>query len=175
MNLTEMGIKAQSAARLLAVTTADTRNAALAACARALLDNKAAILEQNALDLAAGKEAGLSDAMLDRLALNEERIAGMADGMLNVYTLPDPLGVTLEQRELSSGILLEKVSVPIGVIAVVYESRPTVTADSTALCLKSGLAARTGSHDGLAINRLGAVAGCEYTVAISARRGANGL
>lgn len=138
MNLIEMGKKTQSAARLLAVTTSDTRNAALAACARALLDSKAAILEQNALDLAAGKEAGLSDAMLDRLALTEERIAGMADGMLNVYTLPDPLGVTLERRELSSGILLEKVSVPIGVIAVVYESRPNVTADSAALCLKSG-------------------------------------
>lgn len=138
MNLIEMGKKAQSAARLLAVTTSDTRNAALAVCARALLDSKAAILEQNALDLAAGKEAGLSDAMLDRLALTEERIAGMADGMLNVYTLPDPLGVTLERRELSSGILLEKVSVPIGVIAVVYESRPNVTADSAALCLKSG-------------------------------------
>lgn len=138
MNLIEMGKKAQSAARLLAVTTSDTRNAALAACARALLDSKAAILEQNALDLAAGKEAGLSDAMLDRLALTAERIAGMADGMLNVYTLPDPLGVTLERRELSSGILLEKVSVPIGVIAVVYESRPNVTADSAALCLKSG-------------------------------------
>ena len=138
MNLIEMGKKAQSAARLLVVTTSDTRNAALAACARALLDSKAAILEQNALDLAAGKEAGLSDAMLDRLALTEERIAGMADGMLNVYTLPDPLGVTLERRELSSGILLEKVSVPIGVIAVVYESRPNVTADSAALCLKSG-------------------------------------
>ena len=138
MNLIEMGKKAQSAARLLAVTTSDTRNAALAACARALLDSKAAILEQNALDLAAGKEVGLSDAMLDRLALTEERIAGMADGMLNVYTLPDPLGVTLERRELSSGILLEKVSVPIGVIAVVYESRPNVTADSAALCLKSG-------------------------------------
>ena len=138
MNLIEMGKKAQSAARLLAVTTSDTRNAALAACARALLDSKAAILEQNALDLTAGKEAGLSDAMLDRLALTEERIAGMADGMLNVYTLPDPLGVTLERRELSSGILLEKVSVPIGVIAVVYESRPNVTADSAALCLKSG-------------------------------------
>ena len=138
MNLIEMGKKAQSAARLLAVTTSDTRNAALAACARALLDSKAAILKQNALDLAAGKEAGLSDAMLDRLALTEERIAGMADGMLNVYTLPDPLGVTLERRELSSGILLEKVSVPIGVIAVVYESRPNVTADSAALCLKSG-------------------------------------
>ena len=138
MNLIEMGKKAQSAARLLAVTTSDTRNAALAACARALLDSKAAILEQNALDLAAGKEAGLSDAMLDRLALTEERIAGMADGMLNFYTLPDPLGVTLERRELSSGILLEKVSVPIGVIAVVYESRPNVTADSAALCLKSG-------------------------------------
>lgn len=138
MNLIEMGKKAQSAARLLAVTTSDTRNAALAACARALLDSKATILEQNALDLAAGKEAGLSDAMLDRLALTEERIAGMADGMLNVYTLPDPLGVTLEHRELSSGILLEKVSVPIGVIAVVYESRPNVTADSAALCLKSG-------------------------------------
>ena len=84
MNLIEMGKKAQSAARLLAATTCDTRNAALAACARALLDSKAAILEQNALDLAAGKEAGLSDAMLDRLALTEERIAGMADGMLNV-------------------------------------------------------------------------------------------
>lgn len=138
MNLIEMGKKAQSAARLLAATTCDTRNAALAACARALLDSKASILEQNALDLAAGKEAGLSDAMLDRLALTEERIAGMADGMLNVYTLPDPLGVTLERRELSSGILLEKVSVPIGVIAVVYESRPNVTADSAALCLKSG-------------------------------------
>ena len=138
MNLIEMGKKAQSAARLLAVTTADTRNAALAACARSLLDNKAAILEQNALDLADGKEAGLSEAMLDRLALTPERIAGMADGMLSVYTLPDPLGVTLESRTLSSGILLEKVSVPIGVIAVVYESRPNVTADSAALCLKSG-------------------------------------
>ena len=138
MNLIDMGMRAQSAARVLAVSSAEARNAALTACARALLDHQNEILAQNALDLAAGTDSGLSPAMLDRLALTEARIAGMADGIRAVRDLPDPLNRVLENRVLSSGLLLEKISVPIGVIAVVYEARPNVTADSAALCLKSG-------------------------------------
>ena len=138
MNLIDMGMRAQNAARVLAVSSAEARNAALTACARALLDHQNEILAQNALDLAAGTDSGLSPAMLDRLALTEARIAGMADGIRAVRDLPDPLNRVLENRVLSSGLLLEKISVPIGVIAVVYEARPNVTADSAALCLKSG-------------------------------------
>ena len=138
MNLIDLGMRAQSAARVLAVSSAEARNAALTACARALLDHQNEILAQNALDLAAGTDSGLSPAMLDRLALTEARIAGMADGIRAVRDLPDPLNRVLENRVLSSGLLLEKISVPIGVIAVVYEARPNVTADSAALCLKSG-------------------------------------
>ena len=138
MNLIDMGMRAQSAARVLAVSSAEARNAALTACARALLDHQNEILAQNALDLATGTDSGLSPAMLDRLALTEARIAGMADGIRAVRDLPDPLNRVLENRVLSSGLLLEKISVPIGVIAVVYEARPNVTADSAALCLKSG-------------------------------------
>ena len=138
MNMIDMGMRAQSAARVLAVSSAEARNAALTACARALLDHQNEILAQNALDLAAGTDYGLSPAMLDQLALTEARIAGMADGIRAVRDLPDPLNRVLENRVLSSGLLLEKISVPIGVIAVVYEARPNVTADSAALCLKSG-------------------------------------
>lgn len=138
MTLTEMGVRAQSASRVLSVSSVDARNAALAACAEALWLHSDAILAQNALDLAVGTDSGLSSALLDRLALNEPRISAMAEGILAVRNLPDPLGRTLESRTLASGLALEKVSVPIGVIAVVYEARPNVTADSAALCLKSG-------------------------------------
>lgn len=138
MTLTEMGVRAQSASRVLSVSSVDARNAALAACAEALWLHSDEILAQNALDLAVGTDSGLSSALLDRLALNEPRISAMAEGILAVRNLPDPLGRTLESRTLASGLALEKVSVPIGVIAVVYEARPNVTADSAALCLKSG-------------------------------------
>lgn len=138
MMLTEMGVRAQSASRVLSVSSVDARNAALAACAEALRLYSDEILAQNALDLAVGTDSGLSSALLDRLALNEPRISAMAEGILAVRNLPDPLGRTLESRTLASGLALEKVSVPIGVIAVVYEARPNVTADSAALCLKSG-------------------------------------
>lgn len=138
MTLTDMGMRAQRAARVLSVSSIDMRNAALSACAEALRLNNDEILAQNALDLAAGTDSGLSSALLDRLALNESRISAMAEGILAVGNLPDPLERVLESRTLASGLALEKVSVPIGVIAVVYEARPNVTADSAALCLKSG-------------------------------------
>ncbi len=138
MTLLEIGQRAQSAARALAIAPQQARDAALAACAQALLDNQREILAQNELDLCAGRASGLTDAMLDRLALSAGRIQGMADGLLAVRALPDPLGRILEQRTLPNGLRLEKISVPIGVLAVVYEARPNVTADSAALCLKSG-------------------------------------
>ena len=138
MTLLEIGQRAQSAARALAIAPQQARDAALAACAQALLDNQREILAQNELDLCAGRASGLTDAMLDRLALSAGRIQGMADGLLAVRALPDPLGRMLEQRTLPNGLRLEKISVPIGVLAVVYEARPNVTADSAALCLKSG-------------------------------------
>ena len=138
MTLLEIGQRAQSAARALAIAPQQARDAALAACAQALLDNQREILAQNELDLCAGRASGLTDAILDRLALSAGRIQGMADGLLAVRALPDPLGRMLEQRTLPNGLRLEKISVPIGVLAVVYEARPNVTADSAALCLKSG-------------------------------------
>ena len=113
------------------------KNAALQAMADALLSHKEAILAANALDLEAAKGT-VSDVMLDRLQLSPERIAAMAQGIREVAALPDPVGLLLEEHMRADGLQIQKVSVPIGVIAIIYESRPNVTSDAAALALKSG-------------------------------------
>ena len=117
--------------------TSDQKNAALEAMAQALLDNEEAILAANAQDLEAAK-ATISTVMLDRLRLTSDRIAAMAQGIREVATLPDPVGQILEEHTRTDGLQIQKVSVPMGVIAIIYESRPNVTSDAAALALKSG-------------------------------------
>ena len=121
----------------IAGLTAGEKNAALNAMADSLISCAAAILDANALDLEAAK-GHMSDVMLDRLRLTPERIAGMAKGMRDVAALPDPVGLTLESHTRQDGLKIDKVSVPMGVIAIIYESRPNVTSDAAALALKSG-------------------------------------
>jgi glutamate-5-semialdehyde dehydrogenase len=129
---------AKRAARALASAPTATRNAALEATARLLGERSAEVLAANAADLADERAAGLSAALRDRLSLDEERIAAMADGVRAVAALDDPVGEELEHRELANGIDLRKVRVPLGVVAVVYEARPNVTIDCAALTIKSG-------------------------------------
>ena len=117
--------------------TTEQKNAALNAMADALIANEAAILAANALDLEAAKGT-VSDVMLDRLQLTSARIAGMAQGIREVAQLPDPVGAVLEEYRRADGLLIQKTAVPMGVIAIIYESRPNVTSDAAALALKSG-------------------------------------
>lgn len=138
MMLEEYGKRAKAAARALACATTEEKNDALLKIAAAIEDNAPAILTANADDLTNGRASGLSDALLDRLALNEARIAGIADSLRQVAQLPDPVGRVLEETTRPNGLRLRKIAVPIGVIAVIYEARPNVTADSAGLCLKSG-------------------------------------
>ena len=138
MMLEEYGKRAKAAARALACATTEEKNDALRKIAAAIEQNSAAILAENALDLENGRANGLSDALLDRLALNEGRIAAIADSLRQVAELPDPVGRVLEETVRPNGLRLRKIAVPIGVIAVIYEARPNVTADSAGLCLKSG-------------------------------------
>ena len=133
----EMLEAAKAAKFQIANLTAREKNAALDAMADSLLDCEDAILKANALDLAAAK-GQMTDVMLDRLRLTPERIAGMAKGIREVAELPDPVGLTLESHTRSDGLKIDKVSVPMGVIAIIYESRPNVTSDAAALALKSG-------------------------------------
>ena len=133
-------LEAAKAAKIeIARLTSDQKNAALNAMADALLENEADILAANALDLEAAKGT-VSDVMLDRLLLTSARIAGMAQGIREVAALPDPLGHILEEHTRADGLLIQRVSVPMGVIAIIYESRPNVTSDAAALALKSGSA-----------------------------------
>ncbi len=136
--LTEIGKRSRAAARALAVTDTAQKNSALAAIADALRAHTTEIIAENEKDLEAGRAAGLSSALIDRLALNEARIAGIADAVMNIITLPDPVGRVLDSTTRPNGLQLTKVSVPLGVVAVIYEARPNVTVDSAALCLKSG-------------------------------------
>ena len=133
----EMLEAAKAAKSRIAGLTAGEKNAALNAMADSLLMCETAILEANALDLEAAK-GHVSDVMLDRLRLTPERIAGMAKGIREVAALPDPVGLTLESHTRQDGLKIDKVSVPMGVIAIIYESRPNVTSDAAALALKSG-------------------------------------
>src|SRR6478672_7816632 len=131
-------LAARDASRVLAGLDTDTRDAALLAIADALIAREGEILEANAADLVAGREAGLSDALLDRLALDPARIAAIADGTRAIAALPDPVGEVVDGRRLPNGLDVRKVRVPFGVVAVVYEARPNVTIDAASLCLKSG-------------------------------------
>ena len=128
---------AQAAKMEIAQLTTEQKNAALLAMAKALLDNTDSILAANAMDMEAAKGT-VSDVMLDRLQLTNARIEGMAEGIRQVAELPDPVGNVLEEYTRSDGLVIQKTSVPIGVIAIIYESRPNVTSDAAALTLKSG-------------------------------------
>ena len=128
---------AKAAKAAVSLLTTQQKNAALNAMADALVSHEAEILTANAADLAAAKGT-VSDVMLDRLALSSARIAGMAQGIRDVVSLPDPVGLLLEEHTRADGLHIQKVSVPMGVIAIIYESRPNVTSDAAALALKSG-------------------------------------
>ncbi len=137
-SVAEICVAAKRAARTLATLGADVKDAALEAIADALIERTPEILEANARDLQAGREAGLSAALLDRLALDPERIAAIAAGARRIAALRDPVGEVIDGFRLPNGLDVRKVRVPLGVVAVVYEARPNVTIDAAALCLKSG-------------------------------------
>ncbi len=140
--ITQMGNAARTAYRTLATASAAAKNQALRAAAAELRAQTPALLAANAKDMAFGREKKLSDAMLDRLALDESRIEGMAKGLESIAELPDPVGKPLTEWDgPNNGLHIQKVTVPLGVIGIIYESRPNVTADAGALCLKSGNAA----------------------------------
>jgi glutamate-5-semialdehyde dehydrogenase len=129
---------AKRAAKALARVDTATKNTALEAIAAALAERAPEILEANALDMQAGREAGLSEALLDRLLLDEARIAQVAKAVRQIVALGDPVGEVIDGHRLENGLDVRKVRVPLGVVAVVYEARPNVTIDAAALCLKSG-------------------------------------
>jgi glutamate-5-semialdehyde dehydrogenase len=129
---------ARLASRELATLDSALRDRALEAIAAALVENADPILDANGRDLEAGTAAGLSDALMDRLALDERRLEQMAEGVRRIAALPDPVGEVIDGSTLPNGLWMRRVRVPLGVIAVVYEARPNVTIDATALCLKSG-------------------------------------
>lgn len=135
--LEEMGKKAKEAARSLAVM-GEEKNDALKLIAKALIDNTDAILTANKIDVDNGRANGLSDAIIDRLSLSKARIEGMAQGVLDVAALPDPIGTVLSGSKRPNGLNITKVRVPIGVIGIIFEARPNVTSDAASLCLKSG-------------------------------------
>src|ERR687889_160472 len=137
-SVTDVCLAARSTARGLAATGSAVKDAALLAMASALEARTPEILEANARDLEAGRESGLSEALMDRLGLDERRVAAMAAGVREIAALPDPVGEVIDGFRLPNGLDVRKVRVPLGVIAVVYEARPNVTIDAAALCLKSG-------------------------------------
>jgi glutamate-5-semialdehyde dehydrogenase len=130
--------EAKNASRQLAMLGSAVKDAALEAIAVALLERSEEILEANARDLETGRESGLSSALMDRLALDERRLADIAAGVRKIVSLPDPVGEVIGGHRLRGGLDIRKVRVPLGVVAVVYEARPNVTVDAAALCLKSG-------------------------------------
>ena len=136
-----MGERARAAAQTLELAPPAQKDDALAAMAEALRAASAAILAANAEDIAAAKASGATAAFLDRLALDDKRVAAMASGLDVVRALPDPVGTVIDAWTRPNGMTIERVRVPLGVIGVIYESRPNVTADGGALCLKSGNAA----------------------------------
>jgi glutamate-5-semialdehyde dehydrogenase len=153
----DIGRRARAAARTLALASPDTKTAALKSAAQAIRDSSSAILQANAEDMAAASDK-MTDAFRDRLSLDAKRVTAMADGVDVVAALPDPVGVVTSSWERPNGLKIERVRTPLGVIAVIYESRPNVTADAGALCIKAGNAVilRGGSesfHSSRAIHR----------------------
>ncbi|WP_203343530.1 glutamate-5-semialdehyde dehydrogenase [Vibrio diabolicus] len=138
MDLTNMGKAAKGAAFELATASTAQKNQALAIIADELEANSVAILAANAKDIELGREAGLTDALLDRLLLNEERLTAIANDVRNVISLNDPVGSEIDSKVLENGMSLSRRRVPLGVVGVIYEARPNVTIDIAALCLKTG-------------------------------------
>src|SRR5436190_15227237 len=136
--MTTLGQQARTASRGLAKLTADEKNRCLLAMAEALEQSAPDIKAANAKDMEAATQMGLTSAMLDRLKLDDKRIAGMAKGLREVAALPDPTGKILDERVRPNGLRLKKITTPIGVVVIIYESRPNVTADAASLCFKSG-------------------------------------
>ncbi|WP_071798830.1 glutamate-5-semialdehyde dehydrogenase [Natronohydrobacter thiooxidans] len=137
-DMLEMGARARAAAQILATATPEAKTRALEAAAEALLAARAEILAANARDLEAAREKGLSGAMLDRLLLDEARLQGVAEALRVVAGQPDPVGAVISEWDRPTGLHIQRVRTPLGVVGVIYESRPNVTADAGALCLKAG-------------------------------------
>src|SRR5579863_7656932 len=153
--MTELARRAKAASRELAKLTTAEKNACLLAMADALEKSAAQIKSANGKDMDDGAKSGLSSAMLDRLKLDDKRIAGMAKGLREVAALPDPVGRILDERTRPNGLKLQKVSTPIGVVVIIYESRPNVTADAASLCFKSGNAViLRGGKEAMHSNRI---------------------
>ncbi|WP_178668437.1 glutamate-5-semialdehyde dehydrogenase [uncultured Eubacterium sp.] len=138
MTVLEQGKRARATLAFMSQVDSEQKNKALNAIANKLEKNSDRIIEANAIDLEQGKNNGLSDGLLDRLMLNEERIKAMADGVRQVAGLADPCGKILSEYKKDNGLLIKKITVPIGVIGIIFEARPNVTVDAAALCLKSG-------------------------------------
>ncbi len=157
--MAEIGAKAKAAAGTLAYASAERKHAALIGAADAVWANRAEIIAANDKDMIFGADKGLSPAMMDRLKLDEERIRAVVDGLRAVAEQPDPVGELLEEWDMASGLHIARVRTPLGVIGVIFESRPNVTADAGALCLKAGNAAilRPGSE---AFNSAQAIHAC---------------
>ncbi len=136
--LESIGKKARCAENVMRTLDTEKKNEALKLCAKALADNADVILEANGQDIAAAKQNGMKESMIDRLKLTKERIDAMAQGLVQVCDLPDPTGHVLESFERPNGLKIERVSVPLGVVGIIYESRPNVTADAFSLTFKSG-------------------------------------
>ncbi|MGE4549951.1 MAG: glutamate-5-semialdehyde dehydrogenase [Opitutales bacterium] len=154
-----LATRARLASRQLATLDSATKNAVLEEIAKLLLNSVDELVSENEKDLGAGRENGLSDALLDRLALTSERIEGMAEGVRQVIALPDPVGEEIERSTRPNGLEIVKVRVPMGVIGIIYESRPNVTIDCAALCLKSGNASilrggKEAFHSNLALSEI---------------------
>ena len=136
--LEQQGKRAKAAGRTLAIAGTAKKNAALEAIARTLTERQDEWLRANAEDVAAAREAGMRPAMLDRLTLTPERVAGIVDGVRQVAALPDPIGTVTKMETRPNGLIIGRRRVPLGVIAIIFEARPNVTVDAAALCLKSG-------------------------------------
>ncbi|WP_319533730.1 glutamate-5-semialdehyde dehydrogenase [uncultured Cohaesibacter sp.] len=136
--MNELGVRAREAARELANAPTEAKDLALSEAAKAMRAEMATILEANAKDVAKGKEDGMTEAFLDRLTLNPDRIEAMAAGLDSIVELPDPVGDVMSEWDRPNGLHIERIRTPLGVIGVIYESRPNVTADAGALCLKAG-------------------------------------
>jgi glutamate-5-semialdehyde dehydrogenase len=158
----DVGKRARAAARAMSRVDTGMKNAALDAIADAIMQSAEQLKAENDKDLVAGRQQGLDAALLDRLELNDERIAGMAEGLRQIAALPDPVGSISDMNYRPSGIQVGRMRVPLGVIGIIYESRPNVTADAAGLCLKSGNATilRGGSE---AIHSNQAIAACIHT------------
>src|SRR5690606_31258750 len=157
--MAKIGRKARAASRPLALATAERKHATLVAMVEAIRHGEDAILQANAIDLANGEEAGLSPAMMDRLKLTPARIRALSDGIRTIAELRDPVGDVIAEWDRPNGLHIERVRTPLGVIGVIYESRPNVTADAGALCLMAGNAVilRGGSDS---INSSSAIHAC---------------